>query len=218
MSRLFRRRGSTVLIALGAVMMIGAAAIFTLAATGILGDAEGNSGPRTVTGFGSVLSEAPPANPSAPTAAPGTASLERIIIPRADVDAPIVVKGLDANNVMESPDNAEDVAWYDFTARPGVGSNAVFSGHVDYVNVGPAVFWNLSDLAPGDDISIRYADGISLTYAVTAINTFDATSAPIDQIVGPAAADSITLITCAGTFDRSTGQYDQRLIVRAERI
>jgi hypothetical protein len=47
---------------------------------------------------------------------------------------------------MPSPDNAWDVAWYDFSARPGAGSNAVFSGHVDYHDVGPAVFWNLRDL------------------------------------------------------------------------
>lgn len=218
MFRPLRGRVSTVLIALGAVMMLGAATVFTLAATGIVGDSVGNSEPRTVTGFGSVMSAAtPPVRPS-PASTITTAPLERIVIPGAKVDAPIVTKGIDANNVMESPDNADDVAWYDFTARPGAGSNAVFSGHLDYVDVGPAVFWDLNDLVSGDDITIRYADGTLVTYAVTAVNTFDADTAPIDQIVGPTLIDSITLITCAGTFDRETGQYDQRLIVRAERV
>jgi hypothetical protein len=49
------------------------------------------------------------------------------------------------------------------------------------------------------------------------VNTFDAASAPIDQIVGPTATDSLTFITCAGTFDTTTRQYDKRLVVRAEK-
>jgi len=134
------------------------------------------------------------------------------------VDAPIVVKGIDANGEMEAPDNAYDVAWYDFTARPGTGSNAVFSGHVDYVNVGPAVFWGLKDLKQGDRVEVRLADGTLFEYAVTAVNTFPADNAPVDQIVGPTTAESVTLITCTGTWDKVKKQYDQRLIVRAERI
>jgi sortase (surface protein transpeptidase) len=51
-----------------------------------------------------------------------------------------------------------------------------------------------------------------------AVNTFDAVTTPIDEIVGPTPADSITLITCAGTFDQSTGRYNKRLIVRAKRL
>ena len=147
-----------------------------------------------------------------------TAPLDRIIIPAARVDAPIVVKSLDSAGVMQSPENGEDVAWYDFTARPGEGSNAVFSGHVDHITVGQAVFWDLNLLKPGDRIEIRYADGVSVRYAVTALQTFPAGTAPVDDIVGPKPADTVTLITCAGNFNRITGQYDDRLIVRAEKV
>lgn len=135
-----------------------------------------------------------------------------------EIDAPIVVKGVDAAGIMEAPDTAYDVVWYDFSTRPGEGSNAVFSGHVDYVNVGPAVFWRLKDLQAGDRLQIRYSDGVFVDYAVSAVNTFEASAAPVDQIVGATAKDSVTLITCAGTFNKQTGQYDQRLIVRAERV
>lgn len=213
-----RSKLSGALIVAGILMIFGAAAVFGLAWFEVIGDDGAGSGPGTVTGFGSVLtvttSEAAPSPPSPVS----TASLERLVIPAAKVDAPIVIKGVDGSGVMEAPDNAVDVAWYDFTARPGAGSNAVFSGHVDYVNVGPAVFWNMKGLQPGDRVQIRYADGLSLEYAVTAVNAFDAASAPIDQIVGPTPKDSLTFITCAGTFNRSTRQYDQRLVVRAERV
>ena len=59
-----------------------------------------------------------------------------LVIPDAKVDATIVTMGIDENGVMQSPHNAYDVAWYDFSARPGFGGNAVFSGHVDYHDVG----------------------------------------------------------------------------------
>ena len=74
--------------------------------------------------------------------------MTRIVIPNAKVDAPLVTLGIDANGVMESTKNATDVAWYNFSARPGTAGNAVFSGHVDYHDVGEAVFWNLRDLHP----------------------------------------------------------------------
>lgn len=212
------RTPSAALVVLGIVLIAAAGGLMLLTATGAIEDKSGSSGPGTVAGFGSIIGLPDPSG-AAPSPTPLTnAPLERILIPSVDIDAPIVIKGLDADRTMQSPDNAYDVAWYDFTARPGVGSNAVFAGHVDYVNVGPAVFWPLKDLAPGAGIEIRYADGITLSYEVSAVNTFDAATAPIDEIVGPTAVDSLTLITCAGNFDRASGQYDKRLVVRAEKL
>jgi LPXTG-site transpeptidase (sortase) family protein len=208
---------SWLLLTAGTALIVAAVSLFLLISAGVVGDNAGSSGPGTVTGFGSVLTIATSAVPPAPASQVSTARLDRLVIPAAKVDAPVVVKGLDGSGVMQAPDNAVDVAWYDFTTRPGAGSNAVFSGHVDYINVGPAVFWNMKDLKPGDRVEVRYADGTSLAYAITAVNTFDAASAPIDQIVGPTPKDSLTFITCAGTFNSATHQYDKRLVVRAEK-
>ena len=218
LERSSRRMASALLLILGAGLLLAGAATFALSLTGVLGSDGTGSGPGTVTGFGSVLGPATPVVQPTSAAQVSTAPLERLIIPSVNIDAPVVVKGLDQNNKMQSPDNAWDVAWYDFSARPGAGSNAVFSGHVDYVNVGPAVFWRLNELQAGDRIDVRYADGTTLPYGVTAVNTFDAATAPIDRIVAPTPVDSVTLITCAGTFDPATRQYDKRLIVKAERI
>src|SRR3990172_427246 len=151
-------------------------------------------------------------------APPSEAPIARLAIPRFEVDAPVVVRGVDANGIMETPDGPEDVAWYDFTAKPGFGSNAVFSGHVDYINYGPAVFWNLKDLNPGDGIEVRLEDGTVYRYSVEQREQVYADEADVGKIVGPTPTEIITLITCGGTFDTSTGQYDQRVIVRAQRI
>jgi hypothetical protein len=89
--------------------------------------------------------------------APAPTSLPvRLVIPRMGIDAPVTVKGLDPNVVMQDPNGPEDVAWYDFTARPGHDGNAVFSGHPDYHDYGPAVFARPREVAAGGLPVVRY--------------------------------------------------------------
>jgi sortase (surface protein transpeptidase) len=94
----------------------------------------------------------------APTAtAPAVASLPvRLVIPKIGIDVPVTVKGLDPSGVMQNPNGPEDVAWYDFTARPGQDGNAVFSGHLDYHDYGPAVFARLREMTAGDLVKVRH--------------------------------------------------------------
>ncbi len=156
--------------------------------------------------------EAPP-----PTPAPSQAAIVRLKIPAIKVDAPISVKGVDGRGVMQDPDSWYDVVWYNFSGRPGFGSgnNAVFAGHVDYIRHGPAVFWDLNKLKPGDPVDVVLGDGTDYTYHVTSMAVYGANDAPVDQIIGPTNTESVTLITCNGTF--SAGEYNNRLVVRAER-
>ncbi len=208
-------------MALGFAALVAAGVLFGLSAMGIIGNGGLQySGPGTVTGFGSVVQTPLPLTPSplppnVPT--PSDAPIARLIIPDADVDAPIVTLGIDGNGVMQSPSNAYDVAWYDFSARPGFGGNAVFSGHVDYHDVGPAVFWELRNLEKDDVIGVLLDDGTAYVYQVTALECLPVGEAPIGEIVGPTPNEVITLITCCGTFNSETRQYDRRLIVRADR-
>jgi LPXTG-site transpeptidase (sortase) family protein len=121
---------------------------------------------------------------------------------------------------MQSPDGPTNVAWYSFSGKPGHGSNAVFSGHVDYIHYGAAVFWHLKDLVAGDQIQVDLDDGSVYTYAVVSINSIsaDPTEDELRDIVGASKTDIITLITCGGTFSQETHQYDHRTIVRAKRV
>ena len=216
MWRATSNRISLVLMGAGVGALIGAGVLFALTTVGPLDNGGSDySDAGTVTGFGSVLVTPQAVTPAGP--APSEAPVERLLIPKIKVDAPVVVLGIDPNGVMESPGKPFDVAWYNFSAKPGFGSNAVFSGHVDFRSVGPAVFWDLRNLAAGDLVQVRLADGTLYTYRVTALNTFTAGEAPVAEIVGPTPAEVITLITCSGTFNRETRQYSDRLVVRAER-
>jgi LPXTG-site transpeptidase (sortase) family protein len=209
------------LMVAGVSMMI-AALILMLVAMGVIFNSNGgNSSLETVAAFGEPIRTATPGPTPTPTGQfpPGSnAPVARLIIEKAEIDAPVVIKGVDAQGVMQSPDNAYDTAWYDFSAHPGFGGNAVFAGHVDYIRVGKAVFWNLKDLEEGDLIQVRLQDGTVYKYAVNFREQFDAATAPVDMIVGPTPNETVTLITCGGTFNPDTHQYDKRLVIRAERV
>src|SRR3990172_13017502 len=196
-------RLSLAVMAAGVAALIGAAALLVLNLTGAIGETA-YSGPGTVTGFGNIDS-LPPPQPT-PTVLPSGAPIARIVIPAIEVDAPVAVKGVDASGVMETPDGPWDVAWYDFSARPGFGSNAVFSGHVDYVEVGPAVFWRLIELVEGDFVEVRLQDGTVYQYQVFAMETVDAATADVGKITGATEEEVLTLVTCTGDFNPATGQ------------
>ena len=165
-----------------------------------------------------VRHTATPTSTPAPSPSPVAVPPVRLLIPAIGVDAPVSVKGVRPDAVMDVPDGPEDVAWYNFTARPGTGGNAVLSGHLDYRNYGAAVFWRLKELGEGDIVEVRLADGSVLRYQVSLKLSYDARMAPVSEIVGPTSREVVTLITCGGTFDSGSRNYSDRLVVRAERI
>lgn len=143
-------------------------------------------------------------------------------IPAIGVNATVSSRTVGTNGRMGDPIGAWMVLWYDFsTFAPGYGgypgepgANAVFAGHVDYINVGPAVFWSIRSLQPGDQVTVNTPNG-PITYAIQ----WSAWAGPHDDFTGYVAQtgeDVITLVTCIGTF--SAGHYSDRLIVRGVRI
>jgi hypothetical protein len=89
------------------------------------------------------------------------------------------------------------------------------AGHLDS-KTGPAVFYRLEDLVPGDEIFTMTADGQELRFIVLSSETYDVADAPLERIFGDADRPHLNLITCDGAFDRSIRQYDKRLVVFTE--
>ncbi|MBI1886496.1 MAG: class F sortase [Chloroflexi bacterium] len=144
----------------------------------------------------------------------------RMIIESIDVDAPVIILGVDENNVPQVPLTGYEVTWYNFSAKPGQGSNAVFSGHVTW-DRGPAVFWKLNEVQPGDSIRLITKDGKVLVYQV--FNNFyvDPNDPNATKVMYPTDRDVLTLITCGGTWlpnpsEPFGGEYTHRTIVRAK--
>ncbi len=213
-------RSAGLVLLLAAAAWILGAGIGLLAGTSLRGDPRPTPTVRqrvvAVTPTARPTTEADPVPDSAVVPLPTEPiPITRIRIPAIGVDAPIVVKGLDGERRMEAPDRPDEVAWYDFTALPGQGSNVVLAGHVDFAGVGPAVFWDLWRVRVGDLVELERADGHVSRYRVTGLETVEETQAPVERIVGPTRQERLTLITCAGNYNPATGRYDQRLIVTA---
>lgn len=144
------------------------------------------------------------------------APVASLSIPSISITATLIPMGVRPDGYMDLPNNPHDIAWYDFTSKPGLGvGNAVFSAHVDYINYGPAVFWNLSKVRPGDGVFIGLRDGATIRYVVTAAETIPLSQLDVASTIAPTDQESITLITCSGEF--SQGNYSHRVIVRAVR-
>jgi LPXTG-site transpeptidase (sortase) family protein len=163
-----------------------------------------------------------------PTPPPSEAPVERIILPRLGIDAPVILLGVDKDGVMQSPSGATQVGWYGTPEfydggndpRPGWGGNAVFSGHVYLDKIGRSVFWRLREVRAGDEVIVRLEDGVTYAYEVISATTYpwNASENEVQEIVSRTEVEAITLITCAGDIIPGTLQLDRRLVVRAVRV
>lgn len=144
-----------------------------------------------------------------------------IEIEQAQVAAEVEIINI-VDGAMQNPTGPWVVSWYEETAGLGQIGNVVLAGHVDYWNVGPAVFWYLKELMAGDRIVVSGEEGESLAYEVAwgeLFLTVDLTPEIITDLIYPADKDELlTLVTCGGEFDPGTGEYLSRYIVRAERL
>ena len=160
------------------------------------------------------------------TPPPSSAPLVRMIIEKIGIDAPVITLGLDENAVPLVPDNPNDIVWYDFSTPPGWGSNAVFSGHVDWtVNGVPVtgVFYDLRKVEVGDIIKVRLEDNTEYQYKVIGNVAMPYDDPQAMQVMGATPSEVITIITCGGSWvpewgNPIGGNYTHRQIVRAERI
>ena len=154
---------------------------------------------------------------------PAAGSSMRFKIPRIGVDAPVTIRGIGSDGQMGTPNGRFDVVWYDFSAfsgmggYPGDGGNAVFSGHVDYHPNYEAVFWDLRLVGPGDIVEVGLPNGTAVRYSVQWSETISP-DADFISYVTKTGQDVITIVTCQGTFNSATHNYDHRLVVRGVRI
>ena len=153
----------------------------------------------------------PPAAAGSPGVGPIAIQIDKISLD-AQVETIEIVDG-----VMQDPTGPWVVSWYKETAKLGEIGNIVMAGHLDYWDVGAAVFYNITQLVKEDTVNITGEDGEVYSYTVDWIRNYDTANAPIQEIVGPTEEENLTLITCGGPFNYETGQYLQRTVVRTTR-
>ena len=152
-----------------------------------------------------------------------------IVMPRIGVDAPVIELGFepDSNNIPAVPTTGYEAAWYDFNPPPGLGYNALFSGHVDWQTADhspiPGVFYRLRELQIGDDITVTLEDGQVMNYRVTGNVAAKFDDPNVLKAMAPTKKDVITILTCGGAwepnpYEENGGNYTHRIVVRAERV
>lgn len=144
-----------------------------------------------------------------------------MVVPDAGVDAEVEINHI-VDGQMLNPTGPWVVSWYEGTGMlHEKRRNMLYSGHVDYWDVGPAIFWELANVPEGSLIQVIGDKGGEATYAVEFIERVtlaELTAEKMQQITAPTPYEALTIITCGGEFDYSVGQYLQRDIVRARLV
>ncbi len=153
--------------------------------------------------------DAPPAIPLAKTRESGW----RLVIPRIGVDAMIQPVGRDAGGAMAAPPSLSNVGWFNRGPLPGQPGDAVIDGHYGLPSQ-PAVFRKLQLLRPGDEVEVIWADGHSVDFKVSGLQTVNADSHPAG-VFALTGQPRLSLVTCAGAWVQTKRTYSDRLIVTA---
>jgi len=141
----------------------------------------------------------------------------RIKIPTIRLDAAIEPVGVTARGEMGIPTNPDNVAWYDLGQAPGEIGTAVIAGHNIWKNGNASTFTNLSALNLGDKIYIENEKGQTAVFAVKKTRKYSPQIDTTDIFRSSDGKAHLNLITCAGSWDKSTESFTQRLIVFAEK-
>jgi sortase (surface protein transpeptidase) len=137
-----------------------------------------------------------------------------ISIPDIDVNTTISAVGNNPDGSMVVPANWHTAGWYQNSPTPGEIGPAIIDGHLDNVS-GLAVFWRLRELTPGEFIYITRADGTTVQFQVNSIQNYSQADFPTKTVYGNINYAGLRLITCGGTFNRLTHEYDQNTVVYA---
>jgi hypothetical protein len=140
-----------------------------------------------------------------------------IRIPAIGVRARVTGLGLAADGSIAVPSLRTPfvTGWYDRGPAPGSPGAAVILGHVDAARVGPAVFYELGNLRPGNRIYVALRSGRIAIFEAYSVVEYLKTRFPTARVYGYTSWPTLRLVTCGGDFDPQTGHYLGNTVVFA---
>jgi Sortase domain len=191
------------------------------ALSGTVAARQGTAGPAGPALGSYVLGAARPgpgtrhAPPGTRRATQGTRRARRpvwLAIPAIGVRTRLAPLGLTPQGTLQVPGNTAEAGWYTGGPRPGQFGPAVIAGHIDSYT-GPAVFFRLRLVRPGDLVYVRRAGGSRAVFRVYATREFAKDRFPTALVYGATPDAELRLITCGGAFDYATGSYLSNVVV-----
>jgi hypothetical protein len=138
-------------------------------------------------------------------------------IPAIGVHSRLLHLGANSDGTIKVPSlhtQADEAAWYKYSATPGQIGSSIIEGHVDS-DVGPAVFFRLGALHRGDRVRVTLADGVTAVFRVTGVRRYAKSDFPAKTVYHTPGYAALRLITCGGAFDYSTRNYLSSIVVFA---
>lgn len=210
------RRRSLVLAGLALVVVVG---VLVWALQGRDGPARPSGDTRAAVAPGRAQATRPPGDTPRPRLDPGHVPAggpqrARIEIPSIGVDAGVIDLGLNRDRTLQVPARAGQVGLWKGGAVPGRAGAAIMVGHVDS-RIGPAVFFRLRRLRVGDRVIVRMPGRAAARYVVQRSEEFSKDRFPTRRVYSRTHDATLRLITCSGSFNRSSGHYRDNLVVYA---
>lgn len=143
-----------------------------------------------------------------------------VSIPAIGVKAPLMKLALEPDGQVQVPPlfkDPEKAGWYVDSPTPGQEGPSVILGHIDNV-LGPAVFFRLGLLKPGNHVDVTLADGTIAVFRVDGVRQYPKSHFPSRLVYGPTDYAALRLITCGGPFDPATHQYLDSTVVFASLV
>lgn len=147
-----------------------------------------------------------------------------ISIPSLNIqNARVQSVGVTKDNMLDTPKNISDTAWYNKSATPGQGYGSVIvDGHNGGITRN-GVFVNLDKLRKNDEIIIERGDGKKFKYSVMENKTEtlkDTNASGMQRLMTPydKNKEGLGLITCAGNWVPRDKVFDKRILIRAVAI
>jgi Sortase domain len=168
--------------------------------------------PKSQSAGGAVTATTPTSPPAALQQFALRSTPVQLGVPAIGLNVSLSTLGLNADGTVQVPTNIAQPGWYRLGPSPGQDGSAVILGHVDSYR-GPAIFYKLRSLVPGDLVDVSLADGVSAQFKVTFVAMYSKSSFPDQEVYGGQGHSSLQLVTCGGAFDSHTGHYLSNVVV-----
>jgi sortase (surface protein transpeptidase) len=193
-----------------------AGAVLTLTAAALAGCGRPGGAPAATVARPAASSTAPtPPRRQPATARPVTHARPLTVrIPAIGVTSSLVPLRLDHAGALQPPDDFVHAGWYAGGPTPGEQGPAVIAGHVDS-RAGPAIFFRLRELRPGDTVLVSRSDRRAVRFRVVEVQRYPKNAFPAARVYQPTPDAALRLITCGGSFDYARRSYRDNIVVYA---